>query len=56
VEGDIAACFDEISHPKLMDRVRGRVGDRRVLDLVKAFLLSGILGSTFSLMTRPAAG
>jgi RNA-directed DNA polymerase len=44
VEGDIAACFDEISHPKLMDRVRGRVGDRRVLGLVKAFLLSGILG------------
>ena len=23
VEGDITACFDEISHPALMDRVRG---------------------------------
>src|SRR5664280_177419 len=44
VEGDIKACFDEISHPELMDRVRGRIGDRRVLDLVKAFLKSGVLG------------
>jgi RNA-directed DNA polymerase len=44
VEGDIKACFDEISHPALMDRVRQRVGDKRVLDLVKAFLKSGILG------------
>jgi RNA-directed DNA polymerase len=44
VEGDIKACFDEISHPALMDRVRARVGDNRVLALVKAFLKAGILG------------
>nr|WP_018501131.1 reverse transcriptase domain-containing protein [Parafrankia discariae] len=44
VEGDIKACFDEISHPALMGRVRDRIGDRRVLGLVKAFLKSGILG------------
>ncbi len=44
MEGDIKACFDEISHPALMDRVRRRVGDKRVLGLVKAFLKSGILG------------
>jgi RNA-directed DNA polymerase len=44
VEGDIKACFDEISHPALMDRVRLRVGDKRVLALVKAFLKAGILG------------
>jgi RNA-directed DNA polymerase len=43
VEGDIKACFDEISHPALMDRVRQRVGDKRVLTLVKAFLKAGIL-------------
>src|SRR6478735_7927119 len=43
VEGDIKSCFDEISHPTLMDRVRKRVGDKRVLALVKAFLKSGIL-------------
>jgi RNA-directed DNA polymerase len=44
VEGDIAACFDEISHPALMDRLRKRIGDNRVLALVKAFLKAGILG------------
>ncbi|WP_094025746.1 group II intron reverse transcriptase/maturase [Nocardia cerradoensis] len=43
VEGDIKACFDEISHSALMDRVRRRVGDKRVLALVKAFLKAGIL-------------
>jgi RNA-directed DNA polymerase len=44
VEGDIKACFDEISHSALMDRVRNRIGDKRVLALVKAFLKAGILG------------
>jgi retron-type reverse transcriptase len=28
VEGDIKACFDEISHSALMDRVRKRIGGR----------------------------
>jgi RNA-directed DNA polymerase len=42
-EADIKACFDEISHPALLDRVRHRVGDKRVLGLVKAFLRAGIL-------------
>ena len=44
VEGDIKACFDEISHSALLERMRGRIGDKRVLGLVKAFLKSGILG------------
>ncbi|HEX2317535.1 MAG TPA: reverse transcriptase domain-containing protein [Streptosporangiaceae bacterium] len=43
VEGDIEACFDTISHQALMGRVRRRVGDKRVLALVKAFLKAGIL-------------
>jgi RNA-directed DNA polymerase len=43
VEGDIKACFDEIAHPALMQRVRQRVGDKRILALVKAFLKAGIL-------------
>jgi RNA-directed DNA polymerase len=42
-EGDIAACFDEISHPFIMDRLRGRIADRRILALVKAFLKAGVL-------------
>jgi RNA-directed DNA polymerase len=43
VEGDIKACFDEIDHSALMDRVRRRIGDKRVLGLVKAFLKAGVL-------------
>jgi RNA-directed DNA polymerase len=43
VEGDITACFDEISHSALLERVRLRIGDKRVLALVKAFLKAGIL-------------
>ncbi|WP_233606358.1 reverse transcriptase domain-containing protein [Micromonospora sp. Llam0] len=43
VEGDIEACFDMIDHAALMDRVRGRIGDKRVLSLVKTFLKAGIL-------------
>ena len=35
--------FDEISHPALLSRIRVRIGDRRVLALVKAFLKAGIL-------------
>jgi RNA-directed DNA polymerase len=43
LEADITACFDEIDHTALMVRVRRRVGDKRVLALVKAFLKAGIL-------------
>jgi RNA-directed DNA polymerase len=43
LEGDITACFDEIDHTALLDRVRHRIGDKRVLSLVKAFLKAGIL-------------
>lgn len=42
-EADIKACFDEIDHRALMGRVRRRVGDKRVLALVKAFLRAGVL-------------
>jgi RNA-directed DNA polymerase len=42
-EADITACFDEIDHTALMDRVRRRIGDTRVLGLVKAFLRAGVL-------------
>jgi RNA-directed DNA polymerase len=42
-EGDIEACFDEIDHTALMGRVRRRIGDKRVLGWVKAFLRVGVL-------------
>ena len=43
LDADIEACFDTIDHAALMDRVRARVKDKRVLALVKAFLKAGIL-------------
>jgi len=43
LDADIEACFDSIDHTALMDRVRGRVKDKRVLGLVKAFLKAGVL-------------
>jgi RNA-directed DNA polymerase len=43
LECDIRACFDEISHTALVDRLRVRVKDKRVCGLVKAFLKSGVL-------------
>ncbi|MEU4478221.1 reverse transcriptase domain-containing protein [Micromonospora sp. NPDC023966] len=48
LEADIEACFDSIDHAALMARVRRRVGDKRVLSLVKAFLKAGILTETGS--------
>ncbi len=55
LEGDIEACFDMIDHTALMDRVRRRVGDKRVLAVVKAFLHAGILGED-SIMRNTATG
>src|SRR4051794_7445321 len=43
LDADIEACFDPISHPALLDRVRARVKDKRVVALVKAFLKAGLL-------------
>src|SRR5215469_12772106 len=43
LDADIEAAFDNVSHAAVMDRVRARVKDKRVLGLVKAFLKAGIL-------------
>jgi RNA-directed DNA polymerase len=43
LDADIEACFDSIDHTVLMDRVRRRVKDKRVLALVKAFCKAGVL-------------
>ena len=47
-EADIKACFDEIDHTALMERVRRRVRDKRVVGLVKAFLTAGVLAEDAS--------
>ena len=42
LEADIEACFDRIDHAALMGRVRGRIEDKRVLALIKAFFGPGL--------------
>jgi RNA-directed DNA polymerase len=36
-EADIKSCFDELDHAAILDRVRRRVADKRVLALIRAF-------------------
>ncbi|MFG1392311.1 group II intron reverse transcriptase/maturase [Xanthobacter agilis] len=43
IEGDIKGCFDAIDHHVMMERVRKRIGDRKVLKLVLAFLKAGVM-------------
>ena len=43
LDADIEAAFDNLSHSFVMDKVRARVKDKRVLALVKAFLKAGVL-------------
>jgi RNA-directed DNA polymerase len=43
LDADIEAAFDSVSHSALLDRVRLRVKDKRVLALVKAFLKAGVM-------------
>jgi len=44
-EADIAACFDELAHSAITERVRTRIVDKRILALIKAFLKAGIMSS-----------
>lgn len=43
IEGDIKGCFDNIDHHHLMDRVRQRVGDRKMNRTIMQFLKAGVL-------------
>jgi RNA-directed DNA polymerase len=43
LEADIQACFDQIGHTPIMDRLRRRIKDKRVCALVKAFLKTGVM-------------
>jgi RNA-directed DNA polymerase len=46
LEADIRACFDEIDHNALLDRLRARIKDKQVCALVKAFLKAGVMTAT----------
>jgi group II intron reverse transcriptase/maturase len=42
IEGDVKACFDEISHKSILKALREKVMDNRFLDLVCRFLKAGV--------------
>jgi retron-type reverse transcriptase len=44
VETDIASCFEEIPHDRLMQAIEDRICDRRLLRLLRAMLRSGVMG------------
>jgi len=54
IEGDIKGCFDAIDHHVLMERMRQRVRDRKVLRLVNSFLKAGIMAE--GSLRHPVAG
>lgn len=42
IEGDIKACFDNISHKTILKVVREKVMDNKFLDLIERFLKAGV--------------
>jgi RNA-directed DNA polymerase len=43
VDADLKSYFDTIPHDRLMDRLRERIADGRVLGLIESFLKAGIM-------------
>lgn len=42
IEGDVKACFDEISHKAILQVLREKVLDNKFLDLIRRFLKAGV--------------
>ena len=43
VDIDLEKCFDQVCHDKLMGLIAKRVGDKRILKLIRAFLTAGVM-------------
>ncbi len=43
IEGDIAGCYDNIHHGRLLSLLRRRIRDEKLLGLIQAFLKAGYL-------------
>jgi len=46
VETDIEACFDQLPHCLVVDELRRRIIDKRLLALVRSFLKAGVMTET----------
>ena len=42
IEGDVKACFDEISHKAILKVLREKVQDNKFLDLIHRLLKAGV--------------
>jgi RNA-directed DNA polymerase len=54
IEGDVEDCFGQIHHGLLMEQVRRRVTDKRILALIRLFLAAGIMREQGSLAATPS--
>lgn len=52
VDADLKSYFDTIPHDKLLDLVREKVSDRRVLSLIEQFLHQGVLEECSALRAK----
>ena len=54
IEGDVEDCFGQIHHGLLMEQVRRRVTDKRVLQLLRRFLAAGVMSELGTVTATPS--
>jgi RNA-directed DNA polymerase len=54
IEGDVEDCFGQIHQGLLMEQVRCRVTDKRVLALIRLFLAAGVMRELGSVTATPS--
>jgi group II intron reverse transcriptase/maturase len=54
IEGDVEDCFGSIHHGLLMEQVRCRVTDKRVLALIRRFLDAGVMSELGTVTATPS--
>ena len=55
LDADLKSYFDTIPHERLLQRMRERIADQRVLSLVEAFLKAGLLDGVTEVETEAGA-
>jgi RNA-directed DNA polymerase len=54
IEGDVEDCFGSIHQGLLMEQVRSRVTDKRVLALIRKFLAAGVMSELGTVTATPS--